>query len=442
MPPMTKSLVRLLPVALLLVACKRQDGNIMLVGQGNAGQMQLFTTDTLSLTAVTVREDSLPGNNLRYVLLGSMNDPLLGTISSGAYAQCGLLEPNSDFPNTEEPDSAVLFIPFINGLNFYGDKQTPHGFSIVPLKTGINGTNTYYQGDLLEIDPTLESRYYGPIYNYKTDSVRYKKGKSAITPGIRVRLSSGMARKLMQLPKEAYTSQEKLIENFPGIAVLPEKRDLGEGKGGFGVYDFNNVISFAYRAKILLYYRDTATQVFTFTGSKNTINKGMPGVYKAAVMQQLGNPSQAFSITYAQAPNGLKTHIRIPYLLNLGQLGNIAINKAELQLYTLSGTATSLHPAPGRLNLFQPAGKTSDRNTFVEDGVSDSYGGTYNEATKSYRFTLTKHLQNLLSGKKFYNEDLNFGLYLAVPSDQPVSAARVAIDHSKTKLIITYTKLN
>jgi hypothetical protein len=426
----------------LLFACKRQDGNIVLDGQGNAGQMQLFTTDTLSITAVTVREDSLPGNNLRYVLLGSMNDPMLGTISSGAYAQCGLLEPNSDFPNTEEPDSAVLFIPFINGLNFYGDKQTYQGFSILPLKNGISGNNIYYQSDVLETDPALESRYYGPVYNYKTDSVRYKKGKSAITPGIRVSLSAGMARKLMQLPKDAYTSQEKLIENFPGIAILPEKRDLGEGKGGFGVYDFNNVISFAYRAKILLYYRDTATQVFTFTGSKSTINKGMPGIYKAAVEQQLKNPSQNFPITYAQAPNSLKTHIRIPYLLNLAKLGNIAINKAEIQLFVAQGTTTAQHPAPGRLNLFQPAGKTSDRNTFVEDGVSESYGGTYNEKDGSYRFVLTKHLQNLLSAKKFYNEDLNFGLYLAVPSDQPVSGARVAIDHSKTKLIITYTKLN
>jgi hypothetical protein len=437
-----RGFVRALPVIFFLFACKKQDGNIIIDGQGNAGQMQLFVTDTLSINAVTVREDSIPGNNLRYVLLGSMNDPMLGTISSGAYAQCGLLEPNSDFPNTEEPDSAVLFIPFINGLNFYGDKQTPQGFTINPLKTGITSNNTYYQGDVLETDPTLESRYFGPVYNFKSDSIRYKKGKSSITPGIRVRLSYAMARKLMQMPKEAYTSQEKLIENFPGIAIMPEKRDLGEGKGGLGVYDFNNIISFAYRAKILLYYRDTATQVFTFTGSKSTINKGMPGVYKSVVIQQLNNPTQSFAVTYAQAPNGLKTHLRIPHLLNLLGLGNIAINKAELQLFVAPGTTTTLHPAPGRLNLFQPSGKTSDINTFLEDGISTNFGGTYDEASGSYRFVLTKHIQNLLNAKKFYNEDYNFGLYLAVPSDQPVSGARVAIDHSKTKLIITYTKLN
>lgn len=439
---MIKRLFRLVPVMIVLFACKKQEGNIVLDGQGNAGQMQLFTTDTLSIAAVTVREDSLPGNNLRYVLLGSMNDPLLGTISSGAYAQCGLLEPNSDFPNTEEPDSAILFVPFINGLNYYGDKQTYQGFSVLPLKTGISANNTYYQGDELETDPSMESRYYGPVYNYQSDSVRYKKSNIQLTPGIRVRLSAGMARKLMQLPKEAYTSQEELIKNFPGIAIMPEKRDMPEGKGGFGVYDFNNVISFAYRAKILLYYRDTATQVFTFTGSKTSINKGIPGVYKSEVTQQLKQPGQSFATTYAQAPNGLKTHIQIPYLLNLLDFGSIAINKAELQLFVAPGTATTLHPAPGRLNLFQPAGKTSDINTFVEDGVSNNFGGTYNEKDGSYRFTLTKHLQNILNAKKFYNEDFNYGLYLAVPSDQPVSGARVAIDHSKTKLIITYTKLN
>ena len=439
---MNKVFAGLLSVTLLLISCKKQDGNIVIEGQGNSGQMQLFTTDTFSLSAATVREDSLPGNNLRYVLLGSMNDPLLGTISSGAYAQCGLFEPNSDFPNTEEPDSAVLFIPFINGLNFYGDKQTYQGFSVYPLKTNITATNTYYQGDVFEMDETLESRYYGPVYNYKSDSIRYKKNNILLTPGIRVRLSTGMARKLMQLPKEAYTSQEKLISYFPGIAIMPENRDLGEGKGGLGVYDFNNVISFAYRAKIMLYYRDTATQVFTFNGSKTTVNKGMPGTYKPAVLQQLQHPATSYNVTYAQSPNGLKTHIRIPFLLNLLQQGNIAINKAELFLYVDASATTPQHPAPGRLNLFQPAGKTSDINAFVEDGTSDNYGGTYDEANKRYRFTVTKHLQNLLNAKKFYNEDFNYGLYLAVPSDQPVSGARVAIDHAKTKLVITYTKLN
>mgnify|MGYP003350632238 CR=1 FL=1 len=34
----------------------------------------------------------------------------------------------------------------------------------------------------------------------------------------------------------------------------------------------------------------------------------------------------------------------------------------------------------------------------------------------------------------------NLGLYFAVPTDNPIIGARASIDHSKTKLIITYTK--
>ncbi len=425
-----------------MFSCKKQEGNIVIDGQGNSNQLQLFTTDTFSLLASTIKEDSLPGNNLRYMLLGSMNDPLLGSVQAGAYAQCGLLEPNSDFPNTEEPDSAVLFVPFINGLNYYGDKFTYQGFRVFPLKSNIVASDIYYQGDKLEVDPTIESRYYGPVYQFTSDSARYKKNKVKLTPGIRVRLSMSMARKLMQLPKEAYTSQDKLLTHFPGVAILPEDRDYAEGQGGLGVYDFNNVISFAYRAKIMLYYRDTGTFVFTFNGSKTTVNNAKTLRHKPEVAQQLLQPKGNFPITYAQAPNGLKTHIRIPYLLNLAALGNIAINKAELVLHVDKSTVSPIYPAPGRMNLFQPADSNSRRNFLIEDGTSDAFGGTYKESSGTYTFTITKHLQNILGAKKFYNENLNLGLYLAVPSDQPVSGARVAIDHSKTKLLITYTKLN
>jgi hypothetical protein len=76
------------------------------------------------------------------------------------------------------------------------------------------------------------------------------------------------------------------------------------------------------------------------------------------------------------------------------------------------------------------------------NGFTSTSRNLSNLAAGTYTFTITKHLQNILGAKKFYNENLNLGLYLAVPSDQPVSGARVAIDHSKTKLLITYTKLN
>jgi hypothetical protein len=155
-----------------------------------------------------------------------------------------------------------------------------------------------------------------------------------------------------------------------------------------------------------------------------------------------------------QALGGLKTWLRFPSIYSLIQDGNVAINKAELVLQTSSGfsTSNSFYSAP-RLNLFQPlsigqdpnSGELtffSDRNALIEDGTSAGFGGIYNESNQTYRFTITRHFQNLLNRSWFDSIDYNGGLYLCVPSDQPVLGARSILDHSKTKLIITYTKPN
>ena len=113
-------LSRVFPAMLLLFACKRQEGNIVLDGQGNAGQMQLFTTDTLSLSAVTVQEDSLPGNNIRYVLLGSMNDPLIGTISPGHTHSVVYWNPPQTSPTPKNRTQPFYLFPLLTDLIFTG----------------------------------------------------------------------------------------------------------------------------------------------------------------------------------------------------------------------------------------------------------------------------------------------------------------------------------
>lgn len=439
---MNRNILLLLCTAGAFFSCKKQEGNIIIDGQGDNNQFGLNRTDTFSLNAVTVREDSLPGNNLRYALIGQMNDPVFGKVAAGAYAQMGLLEPNSDFPNTETADSAVLFIPFISGINFYGERFSNIHLKIAPVTSAISGSSVYYQNTSFDTDESLLTEYYGPVYHYKADSIRYKKGKIMLEPGLRIRLSAAMANRLMTLPKEAYTSQDKFLTHFHGLSVLPEDQDLSPGKGGLGIYDFNNVINLGYRAKVMLFYRDTETFVFTFNGSKTTVNTAGTGPYPTAITQQLSQPSASFPLTYVQAPNGIKSLIRMPHLFNLIKDGNVAINRAEIVFYVDKASLSDNFTAPPRLNLFQPAGKTSDRNAAIEDGAVSTYGGTYQESDGSYRFTITKHIQNLLNAKYFNGEDLNLGLYLTVPSDQPVTGSRAVIDHSKTKLTITYTRMN
>ena len=214
---MNKSLLIFFIGALTIVSCTKEEGNIVLEGQGNQNQLGLFINDTTSFTARTVDEDSLPGNGIRYALIGHVNDPIFGKSTASLYANVVLIEPNSNFPVGEEADSAILFIPSVDGLNTYGDRTTPQLLKIDKLVTAISSANVYYQNDKLDIDENYTTYYSGNLINHFTDSLKYRKTKLQPYDGLKIKLSKKMADLLMNLPKEAYQTNENLAKYFKGI---------------------------------------------------------------------------------------------------------------------------------------------------------------------------------------------------------------------------------
>lgn len=428
-------------------ACKRNEGNIVITGQQKSDQLKLFRADTFTLKASTVVEDSLPANNLTYVLLGEFHDPLFGKSKASIYAKMNILAPENKFPNTIEPDSALLYIPLVDGLNFYGNSLIKQKIKIYALDETILGTNIYYQKQSKpRVNKNVSTDFYGTIYQQKLDSIGYQKGKMGLKPGLLIKLSKEFARQLQQMPSEAYQTNEGLLKHFNGIAIVPQNDELNPGEGGFGVFDLANAININYRAKILLYYNDTSTYIFGFDGRSTIVNTSETGPYPEIIEVQLRQPNKQYNTTYVQALNGVKTKIEIPYFLNLVQSGthgenNVGINNATLRLYVDENTTVNYF-APPRMNLFQPTSRSSDRNRLVEDALAapTKFGGVFNDKGRYYQFDITRHLQNVLNDMAFKGIDNNLGLYFAVPTDNPVIGARASIDHSKTKLIITYTK--
>jgi len=427
-------------------SCKKQEGNIVIDGQGNGSQLQLFTNDTLKLEAVTIKDDSVLGSGLPYAMLGAMSDPLLGKTAACIFAAISLQEPITDFPNTLTPDSAILYFPIIDGLNFYGDKISNQKLTVRFLGETIDATKSYYQNFNPALDLSTETPWMGSLFSTKFDSIGYKKTKLELHPGVKIKLSASMAKYLMQMPKEAYQSNTGLATSLKGIAIIPQDQDLSNGKGGIGVYDFHNQLSTGYMAKILLYYRDTETFLFSFAGKTRTVTTGRTGPFPSEVQTQLLQPSATFNKTYVQSLQGVKTYIHFPNLLNTlnGNPNNVAINKAELTLAIDKGAFTADFAAPPRLNLFRPKNNASKINNLLPDAAYSTFGGIYNETEGTYTFIITRYVQEILNQKFNRNTDGNYGLFLAVPTAAPVLAARALADfgNSKTKLKITYTRIN
>jgi hypothetical protein len=436
----------ILAIALLSLAvgnwsCKKQTGNVIVEGQ-NTNSLQPFQTDTFTLFSKTIDEDSMPGNNLSYLLIGAMNDPLFGYSRATAFAKSKIIEPLNNFPNTLEPDSALLFIPMVGNNNFYGNRSTVQKLLISVLAEGFNSNKIYYQTDKLTSKAAINTIYTGRIFQEGIDSIGYKKQKIKLPNGLLIKLSKDFARYLQQMPTAAYQTTDGLNKYLPGISIQPIADDLQPGEGGYGVFDFKNEFSIGDRAKILLYYSDTQTFVFGFDDQTKTLNYSETGPYKEEIVRQLVSKEKSQEFSYVQSLSGTKNKIEIPYIYNLIADGNIAINKAEIVFHVADNTATPNYYAPPRLNLFQPLSSSSNRNSLTKDGGSSTFGGLLNEKGYYYKFDVTRQIQGILSSKVNLNKEINNGLLLTIPTDVPVSGSRVVIDNKKTRLIVTYTKPN
>jgi len=135
--------------------------------------------------------------------------------------------------------------------------------------------------------------------------------------------------------------------------------------------------------------------------------------HTAAVQQQLDNPAQQFASVFVQPLGGLRTKLHFPDIEELKSLGSIAINKAELVIYS-DESETNFSPSP-RLTLYRT--DIAAQRQSVPDGylvynggslsLGDSrafthpllFGGFYDKTQKRYIFNITSYIQDILTGK-------------------------------------------
>jgi hypothetical protein len=140
---------------------------------------------------------------------------------------------------------------------------------------------------------------------------------------------------------------------------------------------------------------------------------------------------------YLQCMGGVKTKIFFPYLMNWVKDYKIALNEAQL-VFKNNDPENSLTP-PSNLSLFSITDE--GKIDFLPDEYESElyFDGKYNNS--SYRFRITRHLQDIL------NEiDPNNGLYLMI-AGASLNAGRVVLNgpsnpQDSLRLRLVYTKPN
>jgi len=430
-------------VMLCMHACKKPD-DFGLNVQPQGDLLNIEFSDTTSIVAYTVRDDSLQTNLSLLNLLGSMKDPIFGSVTAGFCTQFEPQEFNINFGSNPVVDSLVLVLAY---YSYYGDTTTNQTVKVYELSASIPDDTLYSnynpQYDITELaNYTYQPR---PASRLMIDTL-------SEFPQLRIKLSSVLADKFIKADTTPNTGVFGSIENFQNyFKGLYVTATPVSSKGAVSYFDFKKTQNSKLISKLILYYHnsseDSLSQGFIIGKSSLKINKFDHNNYLDAAQilkdQINGNTSLGDSLLYLQAMAGVSVKLNFPYLLNWYSAGKIVINRAELIVKAEeNGTFIEDFSASSKLTL---AGNDSASHYYflIDD---DSYiggtnlGGSYNTGTKEYHFNITRQIQDFLNKNNPKN-----GLYLTI-SGKTTNATRVVVKGTKRsegrlRLKLTYTRL-
>lgn len=390
-------------VMLLCISCKKETGSM---GLGlNSEYLGNAFTDSITVKAFSLPDDSLATNGLNNVILGEINDPVFGRTTSSFFSQFALPTFGHNFGSEAVLDSVVLTLAM---SGFYGDTNAAILISARELSESILDNTIYYSTDEVNtqhgeiVKNTLFAVKPKPNTKVTIDTNRYD-------PHLRIPLNDDFGYKFLRNTTHN-GNNESFKEFFKGLRI--------------DAYTYSSTGCLLYinlsssLSTISLYYKDsvtsTTTKRYTINSAKQNNFSHYEHVFRSSNDQDFlnqvvnGNKELGKEVLYIQPMCGVKTQVSFPHLIKTFKDQNIVINRAEL-IFTDISPDEELYLCPASLNLTtKKDGHTFyivDDPNYSSSNTSAYFGGIYNENTNEYRFRITKHIQYLI-----LNEDEDLGL--------------------------------
>lgn len=388
---------------IFLSGCKNENTDIGL--DLIDGQMATDFTDTITLQAYSVVEDTINTTNLSANILGHISDPVFGNSSAGIYTQIALSGAAVNFGASPVIDSVILTLQ-ISG--YYGDTTSAVGIRVHQLTEAMNSETTYHQSSTVGYDPTplnfsLNGLTLRPTTPIVVDTGMY-------SAHMRIRLSQQFGQYLLNHQNNLNSDLQSFLKGFYIEAV--------NHTGNSGYMMTSNLGSAL--SGLTLYYRNSEGQnqryTFSFT-EKCTRFTHITHEYNAShnndfVQEVLhGQQSIGEDVLFLQGGGGVKTRITFPYLKEtFAKYDNrVVIHRAELVITDLDpNNSTLTHPTALTL---QGIGLSDSAIRFLPDDdyyTNASYfGGTYDGSKKEYRFRITRYVQQLILEQGDWSNSVN-----------------------------------
>jgi hypothetical protein len=352
-------------------------------------------TDTTTLFAYSILEDTLNTTNLNSNFLGYLLDEVFGTTIAGIYTQ---FVPNAtSFALGDNPivDSIVLTLRYTGG--FYGDTLNPFKIEVYRLTEDISSDKIYYQNNSFKYDDTKTLTLMDEFILYPKPNTKIKVD-SLVDAHLRIRLSDQLGEEFVD---EIKTNNGQMTDAafkkfFKGLFINPIPL---ANEGSLVSFNLSSIVS-----GIQLYYKNNdvprrlSFPIVSRTSPTRRVstynhdyNRGNDDDFKQQVLENdtlLGK-----KILYVQSMGGVKTKISFPNIKAL-RGKRIVINKAEL-IITNFEENISKYPPPERLSL--QAINQKGELVFLPDHTNLGYwGGGYDKTKQEYRFRITRYIQDII----------------------------------------------
>lgn len=430
--------------AFLFIRCNKESDNIGLNIQPPSDLLNALFTDTSSIIAFSVFEDTLRTDELSQNVLGFINDNVMGNTQAGFGFQIIPSSRNVKFGDNPVLDSAFLIIGY---RAYYGDTNLTVDLRLYELDQDIYVDTNYYAFSNLNYHSKnlIEGNTWFKHRPGTTNIVN----NVATLPNIKIPINKNWVtnRILSKSDQAELTDNVSFVNYMKGLYLTAVTADR---RGNMVSLDLKSTVS-----GLVLYYHNDAADSLKYTFVVNdkcarisTFNHFEFANSSAHFKNQLfqkdtlsGNDK-----VYLKPLCGTNVRIKFPYLKNTFANKRVVINKAELVL-TAYNENYGLYYVPSKLLLSK--NKSDGGYTFLPDDavyMGEAYfGGDFNKTTNEYRFRITKYVQNLLS-----STEPDYGLTLFV-SGRAVRANSVIINGNsptsvssskRLRLEITYSLLN
>lgn len=361
---------------------------------------EVLFTDTLTVKTSTVLLDSVRTSNAQQLLVGKYRDPIFGTVSAQPFFEMGgalNLNLNSDGTsntNTYAFDSLTLDVAY---SYLYGDTLQPFELNLHRLTDTLITNKTYYNNSAISYDPT-------PIAKVKVIPLPSTNNK------LQFKLPNSFGKQIFDLSgKPEASTAAKFIQTVKGFTLVPSANN--SMVIGFSPSSTGTLLNM-----YLHNTADTIALVRTFYVSKrfNQVKADRQGTALSQI-QPLKPLSaiQTGGLNYVQDALGVVTKVEFPHLSKLFKDGNVAINRAELNIVPeqpkhiggLYGLPSGLTMAEtdGTHRLLRSTGDTElllpiDGATFQSYVLPQVV--SYSSKFRNYNFVLTTYLQAISIGFK------------------------------------------